>query len=403
MNGEILFLAHRKPFPPDRGDSIRSWNILKALAQLAPVHLVTFGCEDDDRAAMEAVCASVHLIAGQRSTAAAMAAAMVTGRPASVELFHAAAFRDAVRKICTERPISVVYAFSGQMGQYAADVPQGARFVMDFTDVDSEKFASYGRTKAGFAGLANRVEARRLRAFEHAVARRADINLFVSRTEEQLFRRVIRDDSLRLGTLENGVDLEQFNPDGEAQSVVEADAPLIVFTGQMDYPPNVDAVAVFAREVLPQVRERQADARFAIVGRAPTPEVLALEDLPGVTVTGEVPDTRPWLAAAKVTVAPLRIARGIQNKVLEAMASGKAVVASPEAAEGIDACHGKEFLIAGTAAGQADAVLSLLHDTRKRARMEQAARAAMAARYSWEAKLQALPEFVFPEQQQASA
>ena len=171
----------------------------------------------------------------------------------------------------------------------------------------------------------------------------------------------------------------------------------------MDYPPNIDAAAFFAREVLPMVRGRQADARFAIVGRAPTAEVLQLANLPGVTVTGEVPDTRPWLSSARVVVAPLRIARGIQNKVLEAMASAKAVVASPEAAEGIDACNGKELLIAGTAAAQADAVVSLLRDSVRRQRMEMAARAAMEARYSWDAKMAPLAEFVFPSKERWTA
>ena len=395
MNGDILFLAHRTPFPPDRGDSIRSWNILNALAQLAPVHLVTFGDASTDRAAMEAVCASVHLIGIQRSPPVAMAMAMLSGRAASVELFASAAFRAAVRDIGARHPIAAVYAFSGQMGQYADAFPPAARFLMDFTDVDSEKFAAYGRTKPGLAGFANRMEARRLRAFERSVARRADINVFVSKTEEQLFRRVMGEDRLATVTLENGVDLDRFCPGHAPLPGYEDGAPLIAFTGQMDYAPNIDAVAFFASEVLPLIRDRQADARFAIVGRAPTEAVHALARLPGVMVTGEVADTRPWLAAASTVVAPLRIARGIQNKVLEAMASGKAVVASPEAAEGIDACHGKEFLIAGTAAGQADAVLSLLHDRRKRMRMEQAARAAMEARYSWAAKLHLLPEIVF--------
>ncbi len=404
MNGAVLFLAHRQPFPPNRGDSIRSWNILKALAKLAPVHLVSFGDNDPEtRFALEQVCASVHLIRDQRSKTSAMAAALLSGRPASVEMFRSTAFARAVDEVTGAHEISAVYAFSGQMGQYANALPRSARFIMDFTDVDSEKFASYGRTVGGVAGLANRFEARRLRAFELQVARRADINLFVSATEEQLFRRVARNRSLRLGTLENGVDLESFRPGQGLCDGIDRDTPWIVFTGQMDYPPNVDAVSFFAREVLPMVRERQADAHFAIVGRAPTDDVLKLAELPGVTVTGEVPDTRPWLASARVVVAPLRIARGIQNKVLEAMACGKAVVASPEAAEGIDACNGKELLIAGSAAAQADAVVSLLHDATRRKRMEVAARATMEARYSWEAKLAPLAEIVSPTGDRAAA
>ena len=143
MNGDILFLAHRQPFPPNRGDSIRSWNILKALAKLGPVHLVSFGDDDPEtRHALEQVCASVHLIRNQRSKTSAMAAALVSGRPASVEMFRSTAFAHAVDEVIGSRDIAAVYAFSGQMGQYVSTLPRSVRFIMDFTDVDSEKFAS---------------------------------------------------------------------------------------------------------------------------------------------------------------------------------------------------------------------------------------------------------------------
>lgn len=399
-----MFLSHRQPFPPNRGDSIRSWNILRALSRIAPVHLISFGEDDPEtRAALTSVCASVTLIPQRRSKASAAAAALLSGRAASVEMFRSPEISAAVQRVLSEHAISVLYAFSGQMGQYARELPPGIRFVMDFTDVDSEKFASYGRTAGGVGALANWMEARRLLSFEHDVARRADISLFVSATEEQLFRRVTKDEGLVLGTLENGVDLDLFKPGAGAGDATICEAPLIVFTGQMDYPPNVDAVCYFARDVFPLIRARQADARFAIVGRAPAEAVLSLADLPGVMVTGVVPDTRPWLDSAKVVVAPLRIARGIQNKVLEAMAMGKAVVASPEAAEGIDACHGREFMIAGGAAGQADAVVALLHDEARRKRMELDARAAMTARYSWEAKMAFLPQVLGSLTQRAAA
>jgi hypothetical protein len=218
MNGDILFLAHRQPFPPNRGDSIRSWNILKALAKLAPVHLVSFGDGDPEtQQALEQVCASVHLIRDQKSKMSAMVAALLSGRPASVEMFSSNAFRTAVDQVLRARDIATVYAFSGQMGQYVGALPASIRRIMDFTDVDSEKFASYGRTAGGLAGLANSFEARRLRGFEVEVARRADINLFVSKNEEQLFRHVAGVSNLSLGTLENGVDLERFSPNEAAR------------------------------------------------------------------------------------------------------------------------------------------------------------------------------------------
>jgi polysaccharide biosynthesis protein PslH len=169
------------------------------------------------------------------------------------------------------------------------------------------------------------------------------------------------------------------------------EGPLIVFTGQMDYRPNIDAVTAFARETMLIVRARHPNARFAIVGRAPTAEVLALATLPGVQVTGEVTDTRDWLAAADLVVAPLKLARGIQNKVLEAMAMAKAVIASSAAAEGIDAVPGDELVIADGSAAEAEAVRILLANPAQAAEIGAAARARMEARYSWEARLAGLP------------
>ncbi|MBX9728555.1 MAG: glycosyltransferase, partial [Sphingopyxis sp.] len=164
-------------------------------------------------------------------------------------------------------------------------------------------------------------------------------------------------------------------------------APLAVFTGQMDYRPNIEAVSEFARIILPRWRESEPGARFAIVGRAPTGEVKALAGLPGVIVTGEVPDVRPWLAAADAVVAPLALARGVQNKLLEALAMARPVVASPGAAEGIDADHGIHLIVADGAGPTAAALVSLGSDSRRAAAMGAAARERMIGLYGWDARL----------------
>ena len=265
-------------------------------------------------------------------------------------------------------------------------VPVGMspRFVMDFVDMDSAKFAQQGAGGHGLSGLALRQEAKRLLAFEIATAKRADASIFVSEAEAGLFRAKT---GLPAQTIENGVDAAHFAPG----TVASADTPhpLIVFTGQMDYVPNVEAVTAFIRDVLPSL----PTATFAIVGRAPTAAVRALA-APNVIVTGEVADTRPWLAAADVVVAPLALARGIQNKVLEAMAMGKAVVASPAAAEGIDAEVGAELLVAETPTAQAAAIGALLTDPLHARAVGTAARDRVCARYSWAARLAPLAELV---------
>jgi polysaccharide biosynthesis protein PslH len=376
---EILFLAHRLPWPPDRGDRIRSWHMLEALAKLRPVHVITPLDGAGDRrhiAKVESVAVSVTTALRPASKGGAVARALLSGRPASVELFSLPALHLAVRHRLAQGKIGTIFAFSGQMAHY---VPQGAdaRFVMDFVDMDSAKFAQQGAGARGLAGVALRHEAKRLLTFETAAARAADASLFVSAAEAALFTSAT---GLPALAIENGVDAVHFAPD--SVDPAQAPHPLIVFTGQMDYAPNADAVTAFVRSVLPLL----PTATFAIVGRAPTAAVRALA-ASNVIVTGEVADTRPWLAAADVVVAPLELARGIQNKVLEAMAMGKAVVASPAAADGIDAEIGTELLVADTPLVLATIISALVKDPRRARTIGMAARARVCARYSWAARL----------------
>jgi polysaccharide biosynthesis protein PslH len=388
VSGEILFLAHRVPWPPNRGDKIRSWNILNAIARLAPVHVVAFadqGAGSSLPVPLRAISASLTLVAPPASRVGAMGAALISGRPASVEAFRDGRIQARVDELMAERPIRTIYAYSGQMGQYVR-TGHSARFAMDFVDMDSAKFESRG-ARRGIAGLANRREARRLFAFEKALASRADISLFVSEVEASLFRERSGLGPDRIGVLENGIDVAHFDP---AQSLPTVDAkgsPLIVFTGQMDYAPNVEAVSSFARTAMPAIRAIHPNAAFAIVGRAPTLDVRILERLPGIHVTGEVDDTRAWLAAADIVVAPLTLARGIQNKVLEAMAMARPVVASRAAAEGIDAVAGRDIVV-GEGAGP---VLALLGNRARAASIGAAARARMIDRYGWDRQLANLP------------
>jgi sugar transferase (PEP-CTERM/EpsH1 system associated) len=247
---------------------------------------------------------------------------------------------------------------------------------MDFVDLDSAKFATYAADSNGPMRWMMRREAHLLGRHERMVAARVDASLFVSAPEAALLpgSRV----------LENGIDTDFYDP---ATPPVAAPQPLIVFTGQMDYRPNVDAVSWLVRHVLPLV----PGAHFAIVGRAPTAAVRALAG-ERVTVIGEVADVRGWLAAADVVVAPLKLARGIQNKVLEAMAMARPVVASPAAAEGID--HAGTIRVADTPAAYAEAIRALLGDRAAANALGRAARAQVLARYGWEARLAPLDAII---------
>lgn len=398
-----LFLVHRAPWPPDRGDRIRSWHLFEALRKLGPVHVAALADSETDaataRAKLEPLAASVHVFRREANRGSAMLQAIARGLPASVRLFHSAALARHVGGLIRHGDIDRIVAFSSQMAQY---LPPRSRFsgpvLMDFVDVDSAKFEAYAADdKPGPMRWVHAREGRLLRAYEHQVAIRADTNLFVSEAEAALFRARTGLDDDRVRALENGIDLDRFSPDGDWTPLSATECgtgPLAVFTGQMDYRPNIEAVTDFARNTLPLLQKFEPTARFAIVGRAPTPEVRALATLPGVTVTGEVPDTRPWLAAASAVVAPLTVARGVQNKLLEAMAMARPVVASRSAAQGIDAANGTHLLVADGPAATAQAVATLMHDPQGGEALGQAARQRMIDRYSWDATLAPLADIL---------
>ncbi len=386
MSGEILFLAHRVPYPPNRGDKIRSWHLLRTMAKIAPVHVCALWDDETNLEHLDflrSIAASVHVEKANPSKLSAMTRALLTGNSASISACWSEKFQYYVNQVLAKRRIATIFAFSGQMAQFVPENRNGRRFVMDFVDMDSAKFEAFG-------GFANGQEAKRLFAFEKAAAKRADVSMFVSEAEAALFRSKTGMGADQVIALENGIDLDAFDPALPYEAVGRSSGPLIIFTGQMDYRPNVEAVCGFARDVLPSIRASYLEARFAIVGRNPTPDVAALALVPGVIVTGEVADTRPWLAAADVVVAPLKLARGVQNKVLEAMAMAKPVVASSAAAEGIDATE----LIVADGPAQAEAVMGLLNDPVAARRLGEAARKRMIFRYSWESRLAKLPEIL---------
>ncbi len=395
---EILFLAHRIPFPADRGDKIRSNHLLHAIAARWPVHV---GCLADDaadmaqEAALAAVAASHCLV--RRSTPLPFCAlqALASGLPVSLTAFDSARLRRYVAHVLEVRPITAIFVFSGQMAQF---VPAGfaGRVVMDFVDVDSAKFEAYAQTGMLPRRWLYAREGRLMRRFEEKTARRADCNLFITREEQALFEtRLAAPGAADVRALGNGIDTRLFDPAlvAPAKELAKQGAA-IVFTGQMDYPPNVAAVEYFTLAVMPLIRAQRAGAAFHIVGRAPTASVLALAGVNGTVVTGAVPDVRPWLAGADLVTAPLRIARGVQNKVLEAMAMARPVLLTSSAAAGIGARDGEHFAIADDAPALAASALALLGDPARAAAMGAAARCFVAEHCSWEQMLTALPEIL---------
>jgi sugar transferase (PEP-CTERM/EpsH1 system associated) len=392
----LLYLAHRLPFPPNKGDKVRSCNFLRHLAGRYRVFLGTFVDDRADLQHLEAVrrlCAEVHveLIAPWQRRARS-ATAFLSGEPLTLAYFRSRRLHDWVERTLAREGISRAVAFSSAMAQYVIARP-GLHSVVDFVDMDSAKWADFAARRGWPASAIYRREARRLLEYEKAVAARASASIFVTEEESRRFLAEAPECAQRVFTIRNGVDSDYFSPHHELQSPFAGGEHAIVFTGAMDYWPNVDAVVWFAREVLPELRSRDAAVRFYVVGMNPDLAVRALAGDAATVVTGRVADVRPYLQHAKAVVAPLRVARGIQNKVLEAMAMAKPVIATPACASPLSLRVGEEIDVAQDAAAFASKVEAAMHPARA-GRMGRLARERVLRDFAWPATFELLDELI---------
>ena len=399
--GEILFLSHRIPFPPDRGDKIRSHHILKRLARMAPVHVATFADDELDMAEeveLAALARSYRLVRRAKPLVLAGVQALAARKPVSLPAFYDKGLAAYVAEVLAERPITAIYVFSGQMGQYVPDSFSG-RVIADFVDVDSAKFEAYAAKGSGVVRWVEAREARMLREEEARLARRADLSVLISRAEADLFVARLPEAeraNARIRVLGNGIDSMEYDPALVApeSQMLDCLGPRLILTGQMDYQPNVDAAVRAIDRILPLVRAEIPEASFHIVGRNPADDLLDRNGRDGCHVWGRVDDIRPWLKAADLALVPLDIARGVQNKVMEAMAMALPVVLTSAAATGIDATDGHHFKIADSDEELASAVVALLSDQRRARIKGLAARRFVAENASWQSALAQLPEIV---------
>ncbi|WP_095010966.1 TIGR03087 family PEP-CTERM/XrtA system glycosyltransferase [Tsuneonella mangrovi] len=396
--GETLFLAHRIPFPPDRGDKIRSHHLLKGLAAIGPVHVGTLGETEADFAAEPAlaeIAASYCLAQRQLNLPFAGLKALARNVPVSLAAFDSPTLGDWVSHTLATRPIDCVFVFSGQMGQYVPADYSG-RLIVDLCDVDSAKFAAYAAGGNGPRAWIDAREARLLAEEERKLAHRADATLLITDEEAQLLRRRIGATPANVLTLPNGIDTALYDPLAVVPhpALVDGPGPHIVFTGQMDYQPNVAAALRTIDRLLPSIRRELPGATFHVVGRAPVAELVERDGDQGVRVWGEVPDVRPFLAAADLVVAPLAIARGVQNKVLEAMAMARPVLVTPEAATGIDTTDGEHLAVESDDAALASRACAILQDGPRALAMGAAARRFVVEQKGWDTALAQLPELV---------
>lgn len=362
---DLLYLVHRIPYPPNKGDKIRSYHLLKYLSGHFRVHLGCFIDDVNDKMYIDKVKAlcvdtcfidQAPLVARLRSLRG-----FFCGQAMSLPYYRDAQLQRWVERLLGSGTIRHALAFSGPMAQYLQSGSANAvHRVIDFVDVDSEKWLQYANSSRWPLSQLYRREARCLLEHERRVARQFDATSFVSSAEAELFRQRAPMARHKVDFFSNGVDANYFSPQGAHHNPYPDANPVLVFTGVMDYRPNVEAVQWFARCVMPSLRARFPSLAFYIVGARPTAPVRALARMPGVVVTGAVPDVRPYLAHAALAVAPLRIARGVQNKVLEAMAMQTTLVASPQAIEGIDAVPDVELVIAQNEGEFIEKISSLL-------------------------------------------
>ncbi len=408
---KILLLTHRTPYPPNKGTQVRPFNLLKTLrARGHEVHLMAFAEGEKELRSQEQLakwCASVTLIPFHRRWAKVKAIfTLFSPRPLSLGYFGSRRMRHAVRRVVAEQDIDAIIVWSSTMAQYVLR-RMASRTVVDMGDVDSEKWRDYAKEMRWPMSWIYNLEWKRLRRYEYEIVRACAHTVLITQREIALLDELDEfTRHQRLHAITNGVDLERFRPDAfppfapeslppdERKFLADPHAIRIVFTGAMDYYPNAEAVRYFAEEVFPTIHSREPRAEFLIVGSDPTPGVVRLGQLPGVTVTGFVEDVRPYLAAATVCVTPLWIARGVQNKALEAMASGRVVVASPEVAAGLKARAGEHLLVARNTTEFVESVMTVIEDDQLRDEMSFQARRFVEEEYNWEPLMSRLAELV---------
>ena len=386
----IFFVCQRVPFPPDRGDKITTFNEIRHLSAQHEVHVFCLGDGRRDLDNIPGLCdyalsATAVPLNGWRSKLRALGA-LIAGRPLSVAVFAEPELHAAIKRKFIELKPDLIMVYSCNVAQFADHFPQVPR-IMQFAELDSSRWGQYAKRSAIPLRWIYAIEQRRFFAYERRIARSFSHALVCTAIEQRDFEQLIP--GVPVSLVGNGVDLDYFRSMGGVKRPGS-----IVFTGVMDYFPNVDAVLWFCDEVLPLIHAQMPEASFVVCGNRPARAVRNLAKRRGVSVTGWVPDTRPYLDSAEVFVAPLRMARGIQNKLLEAMAMGLPCVASTTAASATVVEDGEGILAANEPEEFAEHVLRLLREEKFRFEVARKARAAAEASYRWDVQMASLDRVI---------
>lgn len=388
---KILFVTHRIPYPPDKGDKIRSYQVLKYLASRHEVFLACLVDNDRDLRAVEELRKLVPNLHYERlrpwRQRLYMLRALVTGKPLTVLHFYSPSLYAQLMALVKKEKFDALFVYSSNMADYVRGLQIPVRAI-DFCDLDSEKFKQYASiSKPPFSWL-YRLEGKRLATYEKQAATYFDHVIFIGPEEKKLFGGDNRGD--KVAVMSNGVDFSRYyGHELPAQHPSPPGGkPYLLFTGAMDYIPNIDAAHWFARAVFPNLKMIMPELQFYIIGGNPVREIRKLHDpQAGIFVTGYLDDVRPYIKSAQVFVAPMRIARGMQTKILEAMACGVPVITSSAAARGIGARAGEHVLVAESAGEYVRQTLHLLLNKKIHARLRSQAFRFLQEKFSWEQNL----------------
>lgn len=387
---KILYLCHRFPFPPKRGGKIRPFNMIKHLAashEVTVASLVRSPEEAREGAGIAPYCARYEMAAVRYPVQVArMLLRVPTLSPSSMGFFYSPALARRVRELVERERFDLIFVHCSSVAQYVAGI-RGTPKILDFGDMDSQKWLEYARYKPFPLSAGYWLEGLKLEREERRLASLFDLCTATTRAEWETLESY--GTGVATDWFPNGVDGAYFAPAAEPY-----DADTISFVGRMDYYPNQECMFDFCAKVLPLVRARRSETKLLIVGADPSRAVRKLGELPGVTVTGSVADVRPYLRRSALMVAPLNIARGTQNKILEAMASGVPVVASRVAAGGVDAVANEHLLVASTPEEYGQAVLRILHHADQRQRLGAAGRDRMLSNHAWHRSMQRLDHII---------
>lgn len=377
---KILFLSHRFPYPPTRGDKIRSFNMVKYLTEqghdVVVASMSRSGLETEECQGIKNHCKKFVLVeVNENLQKLRMVSRLLSSDPSSMGYFYSNHLQNAVNQLLNDDDFDLIVVFSSSAAQYVEHVTWIPK-MLDFCDMDSQKWLAYADYKKWPISMGYTLEGKKLQRDEKRLAAKFDLCTCATDFEVETLQSY--QTGVACGYFPNGVDSEFFTPID-----IEYKKNSICFVGRMDYYPNEVCIINFCHDVLPIIKEKYPDVTFKVIGAAPPGSVLDLNNIDGVTVTGTVDDIRAHVQSCELMVAPLVIARGTQNKILEGMAMGIPVISSNLAARGVDAVIGEHILAATTAQQYADEVMKVFADDILRKKLASSGRARVLSHHNW--------------------